>query len=93
MVVEAIKQIMFRLVEEIWNKSNFVVADGLLPDQAITPYQPDLFSGPDGLKAFVSGFRLASPDLQVVIKHRVTDGNFVATLTNKYSLALNKIKN
>ena len=67
MSVEQNKQIMRRMIEEVWNKGNLLVADELFASNHTSPSAPDLPPGPESVKMLVTMFRSAMPDYHMNI--------------------------
>ncbi len=65
----------------VFEQGNIDLLDELLaPDYTNhSPATPDLPTGPEGVKAVVSMFRSAMPDLRVVIEDMIAEGEKVAT--------------
>ena len=65
----------------VFEQGNIDLLDELLAPDYInhTPATPDLPMGPEGVKAVVSMFRSAMPDLKVVIEDMIAEGDKVAT--------------
>lgn len=61
------REIMRRLIEEIWAEGDLDVADELFHPQAICPSAPTLPLGPEGTKQIVQMVRSAFPDYWVKI--------------------------
>lgn len=73
------KAIILRLTEEVWNKGDLDVVDELCsPDLVVHMAAPDMPSGSEGLKAFVSMYRGAFPDLKVTSDFEIAEGDMVA---------------
>lgn len=79
--IDEIHSVIQRYIEQIWNLGDVQTADKLVHAEAIAPYMPDLPLGPSGLKAYVTGFRNAFPDLHFEVEQQVIDGNMVAILS------------
>jgi steroid delta-isomerase-like uncharacterized protein len=92
MSTEENKAISRRVIEEGFVKGNMVVVDALFAANHVNhDAPPGLPAGPEGLKQFVSIYRTAFPDLQIVIDQQVAEGDKVVTRwtsqgTNKGSL-------
>ena len=65
----------------VFEQGNIDLLDELLaPDYTNhSPATPDLPTGPEGVKAVVSMFRSAMPDLRVVVEDMIAEGDKVAT--------------
>ena len=65
----------------VFDQGNIDLLDELLASDYInhTPATPDLPTGPEGVKAVVSMFRSAMPDLRVLIEDMIAEGGKVAT--------------
>jgi steroid delta-isomerase-like uncharacterized protein len=81
MSAEESKAIMRRYFEGAWEQGNVDLLDELLAPDYVnhTPATPDLPTGPEGVKAVVSMFRSAMPDLRVVIEDMIAEGDKVAS--------------
>jgi steroid delta-isomerase-like uncharacterized protein len=81
MSAEESKAIMRRYFEGAWEQGNVDLLDELLAPDYVnhTPATPDLPTSPEGVKAVVSLFRNAMPDLRVVIEDMIAEGDKVAT--------------
>lgn len=77
MSVEQNKQIMKRMIEEVWNKGNLLVADELFAPTHTSPSAPDLPPGPESVKMLVTMFRSAMPDYQMKIDMMMADDHKV----------------
>jgi len=66
---------------DVWEQGNIDLLDELLSPDYINHNlaAPDLPTGPEGVKAVVSMFRSAMPDLKVVVEDMIADGDKVAT--------------
>lgn len=73
MSVEQNKQIMRRMIEEVWNKGNLLVAEELFAPEHTSPSAPDLPPGPESVKMLVTMFRSAMPDYHMVIDMIMAD--------------------
>jgi steroid delta-isomerase-like uncharacterized protein len=69
------KQIMRRLLEEVWNQGNLMVVDELFSADHFSPSAPFLPPGPEGTKQIVSMFRQAMPDYKLRIDLMMADEN------------------
>jgi predicted ester cyclase len=77
MSVEQNKQIMRRMIEEVWNKGNLLVAEELFAPEHTSPSAPDLPPGPESVKMLVTMFRSAMPDYHMDIDMIMADENKV----------------
>lgn len=71
--IEQNKAIMRRMIEEIWNQGNLLVADELFSADHFSPSAPDLPKGPESVKMLVTMFRSAMPDYHMVIDMIMAD--------------------
>ncbi len=64
----------------VWEEGNIDLVDQLLaPDYTNhTPAAPDQPTGPEGVKAVVTMFRGAMPDLRVIVEDMIAEGDRVA---------------
>ncbi len=67
------KQIMRRMIEEVWNQGNLPSADELFAPTHTSPSAPTLPPGSDGVKMMVKMFREAMPDYHMNIDMMVAD--------------------
>ena len=81
-----LKAIARRLVEEVWNKGNFQVADEILATEVrdydaarlnADPNDPEAGQGADGFKQLVTMFRTAFPDAHLTIDDMIAEGDQV----------------
>ncbi len=79
MSTEENKALFRRVLEEIFNKGNFAVANEIYEKDFVAHIPPDEFKGPEGIKQFVSAQRNAFPDLNITIQDQVAEGDMVAT--------------
>ncbi len=72
---------MRRHFEGAWEQGNVDLLDELLAPDYVnhTPATPELPAGSEGVKAVVSMFRSAMPDLRVVIEDMIAEGDKVAS--------------
>jgi steroid delta-isomerase-like uncharacterized protein len=65
----------------VFEQGNIELLDELLAPDYInhSPATPDLPTGPEGVKAVVTMFRSAIPDLRVVVEDMIAEGDKVAT--------------
>lgn len=85
--VEQNKQIMRRMIEEIWNQGKLEVADELFHPDHWSPSAPDLPKGSEGVKMLAGMFRAAMPDYHMVIDMVMADerkvvGRFIQSGTH-----------
>lgn len=80
MSAEESKATMRRYLD-VFEQGNIEHLDELLALDYINhnPATPDLPTGPEGVKAVVSMFRSAMPDLRVVVEEMIAEGDKVAT--------------
>ncbi len=71
------KLIMYRMIDEIWNKGNYNVADEIFSADHTSPSAPDLPKGPDSVKMLARMFREAMPDYHMNIDMIMADDNQV----------------
>ena len=76
---EGNKNVVRRLVEEVWNKGNLPVADELFtPNYAHhDAWTPDLGRGPESEKKRATLYRTAFPDLRLMIEDIIAEGETV----------------
>jgi predicted ester cyclase len=73
MSIEQNKAIMRRMIEEVWNKGNLLVADELFAPEHTSPSAPDLPPGPESVKMLAGMFRGAMPDYHMTIDLLMAD--------------------
>ena len=80
MLAEESKATMRRYLG-VFEQGNIEHLDELLAPDYInhSPATPDLPTGPEGVKAVVTMFRSAMPDLRVVVEDMIAEGDKVAT--------------
>ena len=78
---EESKATMRRYFLDAFEQGNIDLLDELLAPDYVnhTPATPEQPTGPEGIKAVVSMFRSAMPDLRVVIEDMIAEGDKVAT--------------
>jgi predicted ester cyclase len=72
------KAIFRRYIEEVWNQTNLELVDEIF-DRYVS-HQPDgqtLERGPEDVKRFVGEFRVAFPDLRLIIEEQLAEGDKV----------------
>ena len=77
---EANKQVIRKLIEELWNKGNLDAIDELYaPDfvDSSPGMPPEIPTDREGAKQFVTMFRAAYPDIKGTIKDELADGDKV----------------
>jgi predicted ester cyclase len=81
MSAEESNKAIMRRFWDVWEQGNIDLLDELLSPDYINHNlaAPDLSTGPEGVKAVVSMFRSAMPDLKVVVEDMIADGDKVAT--------------
>lgn len=67
------KRIMRRMIDEIWNRGDYAVADELFAPDHRSPSAPDLPVGPDSVKMLARMFREAMPDYHMDIDLLLAD--------------------
>jgi len=72
------KRVARRILTEVVGGGRFELIDELVGDEFITK-PPDGPPGPDGYRAWVTGLRVAFPDLTMEIDDQVGEGSKVAT--------------
>ena len=73
MTIDQNKQIMRRMIEEVWNQGNLATADELFAPTHTSPSAPQLPPGSEGVKFLVKAFREAMPDYHMTIDLIVAD--------------------
>ena len=68
-----------RFFEEVWNKGNFQAADQIVAADYVDHDAITSKTGPEGVRAEVSLFRNAFPDLIFAIEDVITEGDKVVT--------------
>jgi steroid delta-isomerase-like uncharacterized protein len=81
---EGNKNILRRLIEEVWNKGNLPVADELLAPTYVNhePSTPDVGRGPESEKKRATLYRTAFPDFRLTIEDLTAEGE---TVTARWS--------
>jgi len=74
---EANRQLLTRMVDELWNKGNLNFADVVFHPQAVYVSRPELPNGGQGIKASVGMLRAAMPDLRAEFTTLLADGDLV----------------
>jgi steroid delta-isomerase-like uncharacterized protein len=76
---EGNKNILRRLIEEVWNKGNLPVADELLAPTYVNhePSTPDVGRGPESEKKRATLYRTAFPDFRLTIEDLTAEGEIV----------------
>jgi steroid delta-isomerase-like uncharacterized protein len=74
------KIIVRRFVEESW-KGNLDIVDELTDRDYVghDPANPEPVRGREGVKAFISMYRAAFPDLRLTVEDQLAEGDLVAT--------------
>ena len=74
------KKIVRRAFEEPW-KGNLAVVDELVASDYIghDPANPEPLRGPEGVKEFISTYRVAFPDARIIVEQQLAEGDLVAT--------------
>lgn len=81
---EELKAKSRRFFEEIWNQGNFDELDELVSPDLVshTNASPEPIRGPEGIKAFIGGFRAAFPDIRMTVEDQVAEGD---TVVNRWT--------
>lgn len=77
MSVQQNKIIMYRLLDEVWNKGKMDVVDELFSADHTSPSAPFLPPGPEGTKIIVNMFRKAMPDYHLKVDLIMADDHKV----------------
>lgn len=72
------KAVARRFLEELWNESNFAVAEELLA-RDYDGHSSTVIRGPDGAIAFIPRLRAAFPDFRFRILDQIAEGDKVVT--------------
>ncbi|MFZ2097431.1 MAG: ester cyclase [Anaerolineales bacterium] len=72
-LIELNKEVMRRMIEEVWNQGNLATADELFAPDHTSPSAPQLPPGSEGVKMLVKMFREAMPDYHMDIDLMVAD--------------------
>jgi steroid delta-isomerase-like uncharacterized protein len=72
------KAIARHFLDELWNRSNFVLVDQLLASD-YDGHSSTVIRGPEGAMEFVPRLRIAFPDFQFSILDQIAEGDKVAT--------------
>ena len=72
------KAVARRFLDELWNRSNFAVVDGLLA-RDYDGHSSTVIRGPEGAVAFIPQARVAFPDFQFEVHDQIAEGDKVAT--------------
>ena len=74
------KEIIRRLIDEVWNQREIHVLDEIIAADAFihSPTVPNLSHGPEGAKQYVQLFWAAFPDLRVSIEEIIAEGDSLA---------------
>ncbi len=76
--VDENKELMRRLIDDLWNRGNLSVTKEIFHPEATSPSAPMLPKGPDGVNFIVNAFRSAFPDYWIKITDLVAEGDQVA---------------
>jgi predicted ester cyclase len=74
---DAMRDLMARFVDEIWNDGRLEVADELFHPAATSPSAPDLPLGGAGVRAIASMMRTAFPDFHMTIEDTIVEYPYV----------------
>ena len=72
------KEIVRRVIDEIVNKGELLLADEVLAKNYVYHFPTHDIHGPEGFKEFVTAMRTAFPDLHVTIEDLIAEGDRVA---------------
>lgn len=75
---DAMKQVMHRWFEEVWNKGRADAIDEMVASDSVVHGLGDVMRGPDGFKPFHTAFRDAFPDIVVTVDDVICEGNLAA---------------
>ena len=73
------KELVRRVVEEIYNKGNLAAADELSASDLVIHLTSQEIRGRDGAKQYVAALRAAFPDLHITIEDQIAEGDRVVT--------------
>ncbi|MDQ6794029.1 MAG: ester cyclase [Chloroflexota bacterium] len=73
-----LRDLLSRLVEEVWNEGRLEVADEIFHPKATTPGAPEQPLGPGGVQAAVAAFRAGFSDYRVSIEDTVVEYPYMA---------------
>lgn len=78
---EQYKSLVRRLIDEVWSRGNFSVADELVAEDYVGHSSPGETEthGPQGYKQFFATLRSGFPDLHVTVEDQIAEGDRVAT--------------
>lgn len=74
---DAMRDLMTRFVEEIWNDGRLEAADEIFHPGATSPSAPDLPLGGTGVRAIASMMRTAFPDFHMTLEDTIVEYPFV----------------
>ncbi len=77
MSTEENKAIYRRIWDELLNKGNLAVVDELVAPSYVFHDPQGSFSGPQGLKQFITAFRSAFSDMQFTVEDMIAEGDKV----------------
>lgn len=78
MSIEENKAIVLRFLEEVWGKGDLSIVDEIVADEHVHHLTLRDVHGPQGVKQLVSGFREFLPDVQIIVKDLIGEGDKVA---------------
>jgi steroid delta-isomerase-like uncharacterized protein len=80
-VPEDLKAISRRLLEEAFTQGRLEIVDEIVAAGYVAhdPASPEPVKGPDGLKAFITVYREAFPDLRATVEEQIAEGDKVLT--------------
>lgn len=81
MTIEENKAISKRYADECWNKRNLsIIDDFIAPDCPHHINGPVTFKGPEAGKRVIESWSKAFPDLLIIIKGQIAEGNKIGIL-------------
>ena len=72
-VSEAHKAVLRRVYEEVWNQGNLALVDELLAPDYVGHVPPEILTGPEGYRQFVTRFRTVFPDIRFTLEDVVAE--------------------
>lgn len=78
-MLEENKRIARRVIERLWNKGEFQLADEIVARDYIEHLPGDETHGLDGVRQYLAEHRLGFPDIHYTVKDQVAEGDKVVT--------------